>query len=81
MADPRAGPGRTEIAPTPSGHTPALGKRPGLVCTKTLEARISTSSNDDCIGGVSASFDFDGMKAERVRRFICKTAAGQVRLI
>jgi len=30
---------------------------------------------------VSASFDFDGMKAERVRRFICKTAAGQVRLI
>ncbi len=48
----------------------------GLICAlELLKAgfQIDLFEHDDRIGGMSASFDFDGLKIERYYHFICKT--------
>jgi protoporphyrinogen oxidase len=54
-----------------------LGAGPmGLMCTmELLKAghEVDLYERDDRIGGMSASFDFDGLKIERYYHFICKT--------
>jgi protoporphyrinogen oxidase len=48
----------------------------GLVCALELLKRgesVDIFEHDDRIGGMSASFDFDGLQIERFYHFICKT--------
>jgi len=48
----------------------------GLVCALELLKRgesVDIFEHDDRIGGMSASFDFDGLAIERFYHFICKT--------
>jgi len=48
----------------------------GLVCALELLKRgeaVEIFEHDDRIGGMSASFDFDGLPIERFYHFICKT--------
>jgi len=48
----------------------------GLMCAMELLKqghRVDIFERDDRIGGMSASFDFDGLKIERYYHFICKT--------
>ena len=48
----------------------------GLVCALELLKRgqsVEIFEHDDRIGGMSASFDFDGLAIERFYHFICKT--------
>ena len=48
----------------------------GLVCALELLKRgesVDIFEHDDRIGGMSASFDFDGLPIERFYHFICKT--------
>jgi protoporphyrinogen oxidase len=48
----------------------------GLVCALELLKRGATVEifeHDDRIGGMSASFDFDGLPIERFYHFVCKT--------
>ena len=40
-----------------------------------LGHEVDIYERDDRIGGMSASFDFDGLKIERYYHFICKTDA------
>jgi protoporphyrinogen oxidase len=50
----------------------------GLVCALELLERgesVDIFEHDDRIGGMSASFDFDGLAIERFYHFICKTDA------
>jgi len=50
----------------------------GLVCAFELLKRgeaVEIFEHDDRIGGMSASFDFDGLAIERFYHFICKTDA------
>jgi protoporphyrinogen oxidase len=54
-----------------------LGSGPmGLMCALDLRQHgcdVDVYERDDRIGGMSASFDFDGLKIERYYHFICKT--------
>jgi len=54
-----------------------LGAGPmGLACAQELLKRchkVTIYEADDRIGGMSASFDFDGLKIERYYHFICAT--------
>lgn len=56
-----------------------LGAGPmGLMATMELLKRghqVDIYERDDRIGGMSASFDFDGLQIERYYHFICKTDA------
>lgn len=48
----------------------------GLVCALELLKRreqVELFEHDDRIGGMSASFDFDGLAIERFYHFVCKT--------
>lgn len=48
----------------------------GLMCAMELLKkghRVDIYERDDRIGGMSASFDFDGLEIERYYHFICKT--------
>ena len=48
----------------------------GLMCALELLKRghsVDLYEHDDRIGGMSASFDFDGLEIERYYHFICKT--------
>src|SRR5512144_2469258 len=48
----------------------------GLMCAIELLKRghdVDVWERDDRIGGMSASFDFDGLEIERYYHFICKT--------
>jgi protoporphyrinogen oxidase len=48
----------------------------GLVCALELLKRgesVDIFEHDDRIGGMSATFDFDGLQIERFYHFICKT--------
>jgi len=56
----------------------------GLVCALELLNRgesVDIYENDDRIGGMSASFDFDGLPIERFYHFICKTDAAIIGLL
>jgi protoporphyrinogen oxidase len=57
--------------------TAIIGAGPmGLVCALELLKRgesVEIFEHDDRIGGMSASFDFDGLPIERFYHFICKT--------
>ena len=57
--------------------TAIIGAGPmGLVCALELLKRgesVEIFEHDDRIGGMSASFDFDGLAIERFYHFICKT--------
>ena len=57
--------------------TAILGAGPmGLMCAiELLKAghRVDIYERDDRIGGMSATFDFDGLEIERYYHFICKT--------
>jgi protoporphyrinogen oxidase len=57
--------------------TVVIGAGPmGLVCALELLKRgeaVEIFEHDDRIGGMSASFDFDGLPIERFYHFICKT--------
>ena len=64
----------------PSAQTAAvIGAGPmGLACAYTLAKagyRVSVFEGDDRIGGMSAAFDFDGLRIERYYHFICKPDA------
>ena len=56
-----------------------LGSGPmGLACAMELLSNgcdVDVYERDDRIGGMSASFDFDGLAIERFYHFICKTDA------
>ena len=56
--------------------TAVIGAGPmGLVCALELLKRgesVDIFEHDDRIGGMSASFDFDGLQIERFYHFICK---------
>jgi protoporphyrinogen oxidase len=56
--------------------TAIIGAGPmGLVCALELLKRgesVDIFEHDDRIGGMSASFDFDGLQIERFYHFICK---------
>ena len=48
----------------------------GLVCALELLKRgesVDIFEHDDRIGGMSASFDFDGLQIERFYHFVCKS--------
>ncbi|MDK2122927.1 NAD(P)/FAD-dependent oxidoreductase [Parachitinimonas caeni] len=48
----------------------------GLMCTMELQKRgyhVDIFEHDDRIGGMSATFDFDGLPLERYYHFVCKT--------
>src|SRR5580692_6098201 len=48
----------------------------GLMCAMELLKlghEVDIYERDDRIGGMSASFDFDGLEIERYYHFICKT--------
>jgi len=57
--------------------TAVIGAGPmGLVCALELlehGEQVEIFEHDDRIGGMSASFDFDGLAIERFYHFICKT--------
>lgn len=58
-------------------HFAIIGAGPmGLICAMELLKqghRVDIYERDDRIGGMSASFDFDGLAIERFYHFICKT--------
>jgi protoporphyrinogen oxidase len=62
-----------------------LGAGPmGLACAYELIKRghkVTIYEADDRIGGMSASFDFDGLKIERYYHFICATDHALFRLL
>jgi protoporphyrinogen oxidase len=56
----------------------------GLVCALDLLRKgeaVEIFERDDRIGGMSASFDFDGLPIERFYHFICKTDAPMFELL
>jgi protoporphyrinogen oxidase len=63
-------------ASRPPPRTAVIGAGPmGLACAYELSRRgyaVSVFEADDRIGGMSAAFDFDGLKIERYYHFICK---------
>lgn len=63
--------------PLRSQHFAVIGAGPmGLMCAMELLKRghkVDIYERDDRIGGMSASFDFDGLALERFYHFICKT--------
>jgi protoporphyrinogen oxidase len=65
------------IEPMNKTKTAVLGAGPmGLMCAlELLKAGhdVEIYERDDRIGGMSASFDFDGLAIERYYHFICKT--------
>jgi protoporphyrinogen oxidase len=58
-------------------HYAVIGAGPmGLMCAMELLKQghdVDIYERDDRIGGMSASFDFDGLEIERYYHFICKT--------
>lgn len=60
-------------------NTAVIGAGPmGLICALDLLKaghHVDIYERDDRIGGMSASFDFDGLEIERYYHFICKTDA------
>jgi protoporphyrinogen oxidase len=60
-----------------SKHFCIIGAGPmGLMCAMELLKQghtVDIFERDDRIGGMSASFDFDGLRIERYYHFICKT--------
>lgn len=60
----------------PLQHFAVLGAGPmGLMCAMELLKRghyVDLYERDDRIGGMSATFDFDGLEIERYYHFICK---------
>ena len=56
----------------------------GLVCALELLRRgesVEIFEHDDRIGGMSASFDFDGLAIERFYHFVCKTDVDIIALL
>jgi protoporphyrinogen oxidase len=56
----------------------------GLMCAYELLQQgqdVTLLERDDRIGGMSASFDFEGTKIERYYHFICKTDSAYLRIL
>lgn len=62
---------------TPALHYAVIGAGPmGLAAADRLAQaghRVTVVEADDRLGGMSAAFDFDGLKLERYYHFVCKT--------
>ena len=58
-------------------HYAVIGAGPmGLAAADRLAQaghRVTVVEADDRLGGMSAAFDFDGLRLERYYHFICKT--------
>jgi protoporphyrinogen oxidase len=69
--------GLNEVKAMKKMHYAIIGAGPmGLMCAMDLLEKgheVDIYERDDRIGGMSASFDFDGLDIERYYHFICKT--------